>query len=73
MKQFYMCPRSLAIVSRVVPSVYVAVDNVDDLHREFVAKGIPIDTGPVDQSWGTREMYVKDADLNSIRFTQDLD
>ena len=53
-------------------AVYVAVDNVDDLHREFVANGIPIDTDPIDQSWGTREMYVKDADRNSIRFTQDL-
>lgn len=53
-------------------AVYVAVDNVDDLHREFVAKGIEIDTGPIDQDWGTREMYVKDADRNSIRFSQDL-
>jgi uncharacterized glyoxalase superfamily protein PhnB len=54
-------------------AVYVAVDDVDELHRELVAKGVPIDTGPVDQSWGTREMYVKDIDRNSIRFTQELD
>lgn len=51
--------------------VYVAVDDVDALHQELAAKGIAIDTGPVDQTWGTREMYVKDADRNSIRFSQE--
>jgi catechol 2,3-dioxygenase-like lactoylglutathione lyase family enzyme len=44
------------------------VEDVDALHAEFVAKGVRIDTGPVDQTWGNREMYVKDADGNSIRF-----
>jgi catechol 2,3-dioxygenase-like lactoylglutathione lyase family enzyme len=47
------------------------VDDVDALHAELVAKGVRIDTGPVDQTWGTREMYVKDVDRNSIRFTQE--
>jgi catechol 2,3-dioxygenase-like lactoylglutathione lyase family enzyme len=44
------------------------VDDVDALHREFMAKQVRIDTGPVDQAWGTREMYIRDADGNSIRF-----
>lgn len=44
------------------------VEDVDALHAEFVARGVKIDTGPVDQTWGTREMYVKDADGNSLRF-----
>ena len=44
------------------------VEDVDALHAEFVAKGVGIDSGPVDQTWGTREMYVKDADGNSVRF-----
>jgi catechol 2,3-dioxygenase-like lactoylglutathione lyase family enzyme len=44
------------------------VEGVDALHAELLAKGVPIDTGPVDQTWGTREMYVKDADGNSLRF-----
>ena len=48
--------------------VNLLVENVDTLHTELVAKGVRIDTGPVDQTWGTREMYVKDADGNSIRF-----
>ena len=46
------------------------VDAVDALHAEFVAKGIRIDVGPVDQTWGSREMYVKDADANCLRFIQ---
>jgi catechol 2,3-dioxygenase-like lactoylglutathione lyase family enzyme len=46
------------------------VDDVDALHAEFIAKGVQIAVGPVDQTWGTREMYVKDADANSIRFIQ---
>jgi uncharacterized glyoxalase superfamily protein PhnB len=44
------------------------VDDVDGLHAELVEKGVQIDTGPVDQTWGTREMYVNDTDGNSIRF-----
>jgi uncharacterized glyoxalase superfamily protein PhnB len=50
--------------------VYLAVDDVDALHAELVAKGVRIDTEPVDQTWGNREMYVKDLDRNSIRFIQ---
>jgi catechol 2,3-dioxygenase-like lactoylglutathione lyase family enzyme len=44
------------------------VDNVDELHAELVEKGLRVDAGPVDQTWGTREMYIKDADGNSVRF-----
>jgi catechol 2,3-dioxygenase-like lactoylglutathione lyase family enzyme len=46
------------------------VESVDAIHEELVEKGVPIAVGPVDQTWGTREMYVKDADGNSIRFIQ---
>ena len=42
------------------------VDNVDALHAEFLAKAVAI--APVDQTWGTREMYVKDDDGNCLRF-----
>ena len=51
--------------------VFVLVDNVDILHAELVAKGVPIALAPTDQSWGNREMYVKDADGNSLRFVRD--
>ena len=49
-------------------AVFLLVEDVDALHAELVAKGVAIDTGPVDQTWGNREMYVKDPDGNSIRF-----
>jgi hypothetical protein len=39
-------------------------------HEEFVAQGISIDVPPVDQTWDSREMYVKDADRNCLRFIQ---
>lgn len=48
--------------------VFLLVEDVDGLHEELVAKGVPIALEPTDQSWGNREMYVADADGNSIRF-----
>jgi catechol 2,3-dioxygenase-like lactoylglutathione lyase family enzyme len=53
--------------------VNMIVDDVGGLHAELVEKGVRIDTGPVDQTWGTREMYVKDGDGNSIRFICPID
>lgn len=51
--------------------VFLLVDDVDGLHEELVRKNVRIDTGPIDQSWGNREMYVKDPDGNSIRFVRE--
>lgn len=48
--------------------VNLFVDDVDSLHAEFLAKGVRIDVAPVDQTWGSREMYIKDADGNCLRF-----
>jgi uncharacterized glyoxalase superfamily protein PhnB len=48
--------------------VNLVVDSVDELYAEFVARDVVIDVEPVDQTWGTREMYVKDADGNCLRF-----
>jgi len=36
--------------------------------RKLVKKGVRIDTGPVDQTWGNREMYVKDAEWQQHPF-----
>ncbi|HJW09887.1 MAG TPA: VOC family protein [Holophagaceae bacterium] len=52
--------------------VFIDVVNVDALHAELRDRGVRIDTAPVDQDWGNREMYVKDADGNSLRFIQPL-
>lgn len=52
-----------------VANIYV--DDVDALFAEFAARGVRIDLRPTDQSWGTREMYVKDTDGNCLRFVQE--
>jgi uncharacterized glyoxalase superfamily protein PhnB len=51
--------------------VNLLVDDVDVLHVEFQSRGIPIAMPPTGQSWGNREMYVKDADGNSLRFIRE--
>ena len=51
-------------------AIVLIVDDVDSLFEEYTQKEITIALPPTDQSWGNREMYVTDADNNSIRFTQ---
>jgi uncharacterized glyoxalase superfamily protein PhnB len=48
--------------------VYLLVEDVDELHGELSSRDVRIDLPPTNQTWGNREMYVKDADGNSIRF-----
>ena len=50
--------------------VNIVVEDVDGLHRELLARGCPIALAPTNQTWGSREMYVRDPDGNSIRFQQ---
>jgi catechol 2,3-dioxygenase-like lactoylglutathione lyase family enzyme len=50
--------------------VFLVVDDVDALHREFLRNGVPIELSPTDQTWGNREMYVRDADQNKIAFVR---
>lgn len=50
--------------------VFLTVEDVDALHAELVARGVAVDAGPTDQTWGNREMYVNDEDGNSVRFVQ---
>jgi uncharacterized glyoxalase superfamily protein PhnB len=47
------------------------VDEVDSLHAEFVGRGVAIAMPPTDQTWGNREMYVRDPDGNALRFIQE--
>jgi catechol 2,3-dioxygenase-like lactoylglutathione lyase family enzyme len=51
-----------------VASFYVR--DVDALFVEFRSRGVSIELEPCDQSWGNREMYVRDVDGNSLRFIQ---
>ncbi|MEM9231287.1 MAG: VOC family protein [Pseudomonadota bacterium] len=56
-------------------SVYVRVENVDELCRRFVENGVELsvpDGGktPVNQSWGMREIGFRDPDGNKLTFGQ---
>jgi catechol 2,3-dioxygenase-like lactoylglutathione lyase family enzyme len=50
---------------------FVVVDDLDGLHEEFLRKGVVVDLPPTEQSWGNREMYVRDPDRNRICFARD--
>jgi uncharacterized glyoxalase superfamily protein PhnB len=51
--------------------VNLLVDDVDALYVEFVSRQVQIDLAPTNQTWGNREMYVKDADGNCLRFIRE--
>jgi catechol 2,3-dioxygenase-like lactoylglutathione lyase family enzyme len=63
-------------------AIVVETDDVAALFRKFRSRGLKtsgnpeapkeVHEGPIDQSWGTREFYVKDPDGNTLRFTQRL-
>lgn len=48
--------------------VYFVVEDVDALEQAYRQAGVPIAMEATDQTWGNREMYVQDADGNSLRF-----
>lgn len=60
--------------------VVVTTDDADALFRKFRGRGLrtpgnpdspkEVHEGPIDQSWGNREFYVKDPDRNTLRFIQ---
>jgi len=59
--------------------VYIEVENVDDLFKKFVQRGLAISDdksgvhgGPIDQTWGMREFYIDDPDHNTLRFGQEI-
>jgi catechol 2,3-dioxygenase-like lactoylglutathione lyase family enzyme len=62
-------------------AIVITTDNVDALFRKFRERGLQspgnpdalqaVHEGPIDQSWGTRELYVDDPDYNTLRFTQE--
>jgi catechol 2,3-dioxygenase-like lactoylglutathione lyase family enzyme len=61
-------------------AIVVVTDNVDALFHKFRARGLKtpgnpdapaeVHEGPIDQSWGTRELYVNDPDGNTLRFVE---
>jgi catechol 2,3-dioxygenase-like lactoylglutathione lyase family enzyme len=52
-------------------AAYIVVDDLDELYREIVAKGVPVAEAPEEAPWGTREMSVIDPDGNRLRFAEE--
>lgn len=56
----------------------VIVTDIDQVYAKYKGRGLdqsdrkesPVHLGVVDQSWGTREFYVTDADGNTLRFVE---
>jgi catechol 2,3-dioxygenase-like lactoylglutathione lyase family enzyme len=56
----------------------VVCADVDALFQQFVARGLkvpprpqsPVHEGPLNQTWGTREVYIDDPDGNTLCFQQ---
>ena len=51
--------------------VYLRVNDVDGLYDDLRLQNVNIAMEPTDQTWGNREMYVKDPDGNSLRFVRE--
>lgn len=61
-------------------AIMVLTDNVDALFKKFRTRGLKtpgnpdapaaVHEGPINQSWGTRELYVDDPDGNTLRFVE---
>jgi hypothetical protein len=62
-------------------AIVVTTDDVDVLVEGYRQRGLvvpvrpesPVHSGPIDQSWGTREFYLDDLDGNTLRFVQKRD
>lgn len=59
-------------------SFIIVCDDIDVLFASFVNRGLrvptrahsPVHEGPLDQTWGTREVYIDDPSGNTIIFQQ---
>lgn len=59
-------------------AVIVQCEGIDALFADFVARGLavpirpesPVHEGPLDQTWGTREVYIDDASGNTLIYQQ---
>lgn len=60
--------------------VNIFVDEIDALFEKYIKRGLDtthkkqssVHTAPIDQTWGTREFYVTDADNHTLRFCEPI-
>jgi uncharacterized glyoxalase superfamily protein PhnB len=49
---------------------FLYVTSVDELHAEFVGRGAMVHMPPTDQTWGNRELGIRDPDGNVLVFAR---
>lgn len=49
---------------------FLYVEDVDALHAEFTARGATVHMPPTNQTWGTRELGIRDPDGNVLIFAE---
>jgi len=52
---------------------YIEVDGIDDLYKEFVARGLTSLPAPDSKPWGMREFKVEKPDGHRMMFGQYID
>jgi uncharacterized glyoxalase superfamily protein PhnB len=57
-------------LARGVVDTFLNATSVDELHAEFVARGATVRMPPTDQTWGNRELGIRDPDGNVLVFGQ---
>jgi catechol 2,3-dioxygenase-like lactoylglutathione lyase family enzyme len=43
-----------------VPDLSIEVNDLEEVYRRVVAKGLPVEYGPTSEPWGVRRFYVRD-------------
>lgn len=51
--------------------VTIAVTDIGQVHEDLVRRGVDAGPGIMNQSWGNREVYVRDPAGNTLRFQSD--
>ncbi|RWI08746.1 MAG: hypothetical protein E5X86_11260 [Mesorhizobium sp.] len=51
--------------------VTIVVEDIHAIYDELVVRGVDVGSGVMNQSWGNREIYVRDPAGNTLRFQAD--
>ncbi|HWT10882.1 MAG TPA: VOC family protein [Roseomonas sp.] len=52
--------------------LYIHVTDIDALHADLRARGVPMLAGPIDRPWNTREIVLRDDQGHTLYFSQAL-
>ena len=52
------------------PAIYLLVDDVDQVHRDLLAKGVTFQQEPIDMPWGHRVAMLRDPEGRPVHLAQ---